>query len=122
VQHLQEKGIFAKGDANANFIDGFEPASGETHVTKGNFSSFSSPEFTNFLSPHKEKEIVVIGYGSTMCCLSTIIEGYHRGYNFTFVTDASAAKPTASHNTEALHKAATDILSTFCKVKTSTEV
>jgi ureidoacrylate peracid hydrolase len=117
VQHLQESGIFAKGDTHANFIDGFEPALHETSIAKSNFSCFSSKDFCQFLEKHKDKEVVVIGYGSTMCCLSTIIEGYHRGYKFVYVRDASAAKPTAAHSSEELHKAAVDIVSTFCSIQ-----
>lgn len=122
VQHLQEKGIFAKGNPLADFIEGFEPLKGEAHVTKGDFSSFSSPEFTEFLKAHKDKEILVVGYGSTMCCLSTIVDGYHRGYKFQLLTDATAAKPTPNYSTDDLHRAACEILGTFCKLTKTAEL
>lgn len=122
VQHLQEGSIFSKNSPYAGFIEGFEPRENEVVCIKDNFSSFSSPEFRDALDGKENSQIYVLGYGSTMCCLSTIIDGYHRGYKFTFVTDASNAKPTKCLNSRKLHEAANEILQAFCSTKLTKEV
>ena len=116
VQHLQAGNIFSKSDIHAEFVKGFEPKSTELHIVKENFSCFSNLEFSSYLNKNKNSQIYVIGYGSTMCCLSTIIEGYHRGFKLTFVDDASGAKPTVKIPSKHLHDAATEIISTFAQV------
>lgn len=117
VQHLQDGSIFSKEGSYSGFIDGFEPKSDEKICIKDNFSSFSSADFCRALENRTDAEIYIIGYGSTMCCLSTIVDGYHRGYNFTFISDASNAKPTQNLDSKTLHKSATEILQTFSKIK-----
>lgn len=119
VRHLQEGQIFNPESDHSLFIEGFEPQQGEKEVTKGNFSCFSSPDFTKALAELADREVVVIGYGSTMCCLSTIIEGYHRGYKMAFVKDASFAKATPSFDEATLHKAMVEVLGAFSRITDS---
>ena len=95
VQHLQNGDLFGRDSATADFIDGFVPLESEALAVKSNYSSFSSPEFQRFAQDYSDHELVVIGYGTTMCCLSTIVDGYHRGYRFALVKDATAAKAAA---------------------------
>lgn len=120
VQHLQDGDLFNRSADTSDFIDGFVPARGETVAIKGNFSSFSSPVFTKFAAEHADHEFVVIGYGTTMCCLSTIVDGYHRGYRFALVEDACAARAARGHSEASMHEHATAILGPFSRL-TSTE-
>ncbi|MGZ3768268.1 MAG: isochorismatase family protein [Bdellovibrio sp.] len=122
IKHLQPGNIFNPESDFSEFINEFKPVKGESVCMKDNFSSFSSPAFTKILENKQNAEIYVIGYGSTMCCLSTIIDGYHRGYNFTFVSDASNAKPTSNLTSEVLHKSATEILQAFCKIRKTQDI
>lgn len=119
VKHLQSGSIFNHNSPFSDFIDGFHPQTDELLCLKDNFSSFSSVDFCKSLQDNSSSEIYIIGYGSTMCCLSTIIDGYHRGYNFTFISDASQAKPTEQLTSSALHHSATEILRTFAKITTT---
>lgn len=116
VQHLQEEGIFKRGTAHAAFIAGFQPLNGETLVEKQDFSSFSAAAFVEFAATHNDKTFVVIGYGSTMCCLATIVDGYHRGYRFEFIRDASAAKSAGGRTEQSMHDHAATILATYSTV------
>jgi ureidoacrylate peracid hydrolase len=121
IKHLQEGAIFTVGSHYSDYVEGFEPKEGEKEVIKHNFSCFSSPDFTktlNLFSPNNE--LVIIGYGSSMCCLPTIIEGYHRGYQMIFPFDASNAKPTKEHSSLQVHEVMSDVLSTFSE-KITTE-
>lgn len=122
VRHLQESGLFASGSPEAEFINGFEPQVGELTFTKNNFSCFADPNFTESLKKYKDHKVLVAGYGSTMCCMSTILEGYHRGYKMVFVANASDAKPSGTFDSSKLHEAATHILSTFCEIVQTDDV
>jgi nicotinamidase-related amidase len=122
VQHLQEFGLFQEGTELGSFIEGFEPQSEEVLAQKSNFSCFCSQAFVNFAETHKDKTFVVIGYGSTMCCLATIVDGYHRGYQFEFVRDASASKACGQLTEESMHEHAAAVLSTFATVLDTREL
>jgi ureidoacrylate peracid hydrolase len=116
IRHLQDGEIFNPKSEHSGFVPGFEPAPGEEEITKGNFSCYSAPRFAELMKERLDRPVYIIGYGSTMCCLSTIIEGYHRGQKFTFVRDASCARRTANFDEQSTHAYATDILSTYAKV------
>ncbi|GHD56486.1 cysteine hydrolase [Jeongeupia chitinilytica] len=116
VQHLQDGDLFNRASDTSDFIDGFVPQANEALAVKGNYSSFSSPAFVQFVAAHADHEFVVIGYGSTMCCLSTIVDGYHRGYRFAFVKDASAALAVNGHSETSMHEHASAILERFARV------
>ncbi len=122
VRHMQDGSIFNINESYSEFIEGFEPKNNEVQVQKGNFSCFSSEEFADYLFSKKESEIVVIGFNSTMCVPSTIIDGYHRGFNMTLVRDASAAKKTARFDELSTHEYMVDVLGSFSKIKTTDEV
>ncbi len=122
VQHLQDGSIFNPADQFSGFVAGFEPLPTEAHVVKGNFSSYSSAPFRNLMETYLDREVLVIGYGSTMCCLSTIIDGYHRGQKFIFVKDASLAKRGPRFDELSTHEYATDMIATYAKVQSTAEV
>jgi ureidoacrylate peracid hydrolase len=116
VQHLQDGDLFGTSSDTSGFIDGFMPEPGEAHATKGNYSAFSSPTFVDFVAQHADHEFVVIGYGTTMCCLSTIVEGYHRGYRFSLVQDATAALSADGLSEASVQQHATAILKPFARI------
>lgn len=115
VRHIQDGDIFSKDNHFSDFIEGFEPLDNEHIITKSNFSAYSSTEFVEVIG-HSDKHIYIIGYGSTMCCLSTIIEGYHRGNKLFFVSNASYAKKTSIADETNMHIYATEIIKSFAKV------
>lgn len=122
VQHLQEGSIFNDPDGYGDFIDGFHPLPGEEHVIKNNFSSYSSEKFIQLTHDISDQRLIVIGYGSTMCCLSTIIDGYHRGHKYVFVHDASWSKSGGELTEESRHLHATETLRTFSDVQTTDQI
>ncbi len=66
--------------------------------------------------------IYIVGYNSLMCCLATIIEGYHRGHDLTFVKDASLARATPDADERTAHLHVTNIVSFYANVTTTAEV
>lgn len=121
IKHLNEGTVFNAKSEFSEFVDGFEPNGKERVAIKGDFSSYHSSEYRQFVDENQKRTIIVIGYGSTMCCLSTIIDGYHRGHKYLFVRDASSAKATKMHTTEQIHPIMSDIMTTFAKVNTTEE-
>jgi ureidoacrylate peracid hydrolase len=125
VQHLQDGAIFNRDAEYSRFVDGFTPIEGETSVTKGNYSSFSAPAFTDFVQEqvqaHTSCEFVVVGYGTTMCCLSTIVEGYHRGYSFALVQDATAALANGDLTEDSMHRHTVALMGRFARVTSTTD-
>jgi ureidoacrylate peracid hydrolase len=122
VQHKKEGPVFSKHDSFIDFIEGFEPSSGEQVFEKDMYSCFSSDEFSKRISGLKPEEIIIIGYGSSMCCLCTIIDGIHRGYKFTLAEDATASKDFAFAKGEKMHDSAIHILKQYANVNKSNEI
>lgn len=116
VKHIQNGEIFSKDNHFSDFIDGFEPLNNECVITKSNFSSYSNKEFTNTVG---NSDLYIVGHGSTMCCLSTTIDAYHRGNKVFFISDASYAKKTPIADEKAMHLYATEIIKSFATVITA---
>lgn len=122
MRHEQEKNVFIKGTHLSDFVDDFKPKSGEPHFTKDMYSCFSSSEFTKQLAEEKPEEIIIIGYGSSMCCTCTIIDGIHRGYNFVLIEDATASRNFLHATEEDMHRSAINILTQYAKIKNTNEL
>lgn len=116
MRHENEKNAFVKGTSFADFIVGFEPQLAEKHFIKNMYSCFSSPEFVRQLAEDKPEEIIIIGYGSSMCCTCTIIDGIHRGYQFTLIEDATASRSFPHATEEEMHYSAINILTQYSKI------
>ncbi len=122
VRHIQDGDLFGNKSPYSQFIAGFEPKPGEAEFVKSDYSCYSLKEFVERLGQSKKEDVVITGYGSTKCCLATIIDGYHRGQRFIFVSDASCAKRSEQFDEESLHKHAVDIISSFAKVVSTSEI
>lgn len=122
VQHIQATGIFSIAEGYEGFVPGFEPLPGEELAVKSNYSSYSSPEFVKSVATYHDRPFVVIGYGSTMCCLSTIVEGYHRGHKYVLASDASWSKRSGNLSEGDRHLHAIETLRIFCDVLTAKEI
>jgi len=116
VQHLQDGELFNRASEFSHFVGGFDPQEGEDIAAKGKYSSFSSPAFVKFAEDYADHEFVVIGYGTTMCCLSTIVDGFHRGYKFALVEDACAARASKNLSEQSMHEHAVAILEPFARI------
>jgi len=116
VQHKQDGDLFNHTSDKSDFIDGFIPEANETLAVKSNYSSFSSDAFARFAADHPDHELVVVGYGTTMCCLSTIVDGYHRGHRFALVEDACAARSAKDFSEKSMHDHAIAILGPFARI------
>jgi len=116
VRHEQPGHLFGQAHAATQFVKGFEPLPREYLFTKGNFSCYSNPGFEKFVETSRPEQVYLIGYSSPMSCLSTIVEGYHRGHELTFVTDASLARATPNAEEKTAHMHATHIISGYANL------
>lgn len=122
IEHLQDGQIFNSNDRFSNFVKDFMPLSHEKIFIKNNFSCFSNSEFTNYMNQYYDMPIYIIGYNSRMCVLSTIIEGYHKGYKFILVRDAANALADGVRNEDELHSTMVSVLSTFSEIVSTNEI
>jgi nicotinamidase-related amidase len=121
VQHLQPGAVFAPGTEHGAFIPGFEPAEGEAHVVKGKLSSYSEDAYRALIDA-ADGEVLIAGYGSTMCCLATVVSGALFGHRYSFVHDASWARsPDGIMPESEVHRFATATLAIHAQL-TTTEV
>ena len=109
VQHVQDGPVFT--GEYARFIEGFEPKSGEPVFVKSQISPYTNEAFKQAMLAMRENEVVIAGYGSTMCCLSTIISGSALGLRHSFIHDASWARALGDTMPEAdAHRHVTAII------------
>jgi ureidoacrylate peracid hydrolase len=122
VRHIQDGSLFNAETPFAGFIDGCGPLPTERVFTKAKLSCYSTPGFGRLMTKLKGRTIYVIGYGSTMCCLSTLVEAHHRGHRLTFVADASYARPSKDALEAEVHKHATNVIGIYANLATTHEV
>lgn len=124
IQHQRKEGegVFSAQSGFINFISGFEPLSNEPIFIKHQYSSFSCDEFLQKVTAFNPQNIIVLGYGSSMCCLCTIIDGVHRGFNFILAEDASASRSFPFADSEEMHFAAIKIIRQYATVDTSQKI
>ena len=122
MRHQQNAECFSYGSEYSDYIDGFGPQGNELDLVKTDFSCFSCPEFQALVDRARHQEIILAGYGATMCCLSTLIDAHHRGYEFTFVTDATCAKRSARFGEQDMKEHIVDIMAAFANLTTTDEL
>lgn len=122
VRHMQNSECFTWGSPFSEFIEGFGPENGELEFIKSNFSCFSSAEFKAFMDKYRHEEIVLAGFGTSMCCLSTLVDGHHRGIEFTFAKDATCARRTARYGEQDMKEHIIDIANAFCRLASTDEI
>lgn len=122
MAHKQEGNVFSKDSSLSNFVADFIAKEDEKIFNKKMYSCFSSSEFTAALNELKPEEIIVIGYGTSKCCLCTIIDGIHRGYKFTLVEDATAAKREENASEEVMYQSSLLILKQYANLVKSADL
>ncbi len=122
MHHEQNDECFSRGGEFSEYIEGFEPLDNEYNIAKSDFSCFTAPEFTALVDKFRHENIILAGYGCTMCCLSTLVDAHHRGFEFYFVKDATCAKRTANFEEQDMKEHALDILAAFSTLVSTDQV
>lgn len=129
VQHFRQEDdavIFNRHTPEfSGFVEGFEPKGNEYYFEKSIYSCYSNADFSDFMEKRKHEPIYIVGYGTTKCVLSTVIDGFHRGHrSLVVVSDATYAKAELTHGLkeEELHKAMLAVIqSSYASVKSTNE-
>jgi len=124
VRHEQDKEPFKTGGEHTRFVPGFEPRRDEPVFVKNRLSAFSSEGFAEYAQRAQEggRRLVVAGYGGTMCCLSTAVEGMHRGVRVTWVHDASLSRRSAIAPEAEVHRHVTETMRIYSDVVAEAQV
>jgi ureidoacrylate peracid hydrolase len=125
VQHLQNGPVFNLDGEYGAFVPGFEPEHGEAHVIKSKLSAYTNVSFQMLIDAALARgtELIVAGYGSTMCCLATVTSGALFGHRYTFVHDASWARSSGPECPEAeVHRYATATLGLHAKIASTGDI
>src|SRR3954454_24591524 len=123
VRHLQNRGhLFDEEMEFSRFVEGFEPLASEPVFTKAKLSCYSDDGFARMMESAYHDQVYVAGYNSLMCCLSTLVEAFHRGHRLNYVADASLARATKHADEQVAHRHATDILSIYANVVATDQV
>ncbi|MCW5731732.1 MAG: isochorismatase family protein [Alphaproteobacteria bacterium] len=105
VQHLQDGAVFNKDGEFGRFVEGFEPEAGEHRIVKSQLAAYTNPAYGPLIDGFKGEPIYVMGYGSSMCCLATIVTGASVGHRYTLIADASWARsPGGGISEDAMHR------------------
>lgn len=122
IRHIQTGHLFNPDLPYSRFVEGFEPLPHEMVFTKGNLSCFSAAEFARFMETARTDQVFIAGFNAAMCCLSTIVDGFHRGHRFSFVQDASLARPTPHADERQAHIHVTDVISIYADITDTSSV
>jgi nicotinamidase-related amidase len=116
----RQRGKFlADVDGFGGWLKGFEPRGSDMVFEKSLPSCYSSQSFSEMMDQGGGDHAVIIGFTGALACLSTIVDGYHRGHKLTFISDASASHPLGSCTSEQTDKLVASVIGLYGPVATA---
>jgi len=85
--------VFDPANGHVRLIEGLAAAEGEPVITKTSFNAFYTTNLQQLLTSAGIVEVVVCGIRTEQCVETTARDAAGRGYEVTFVTDATATTP-----------------------------
>lgn len=101
------------------WLEGLEPRGSDLVFEKSTPSCYGSEEFTRMMNSGGGDRAAIIGFTGTVACLSTVIDGYHRGHEITFISDASASHSLSGFTDAATQEIATSVIGLYGPVMTT---
>jgi len=95
--------------AQARWIERFEPRGSDMVFERDKPSCFASPLFADVMAT-SGGPIVLAGFSGETACLSTAIDAFHRGHEFTFLSDASASRAVGGTEASQVHALLTQVI------------
>jgi nicotinamidase-related amidase len=102
------------------WISDFRPRTNEMMFERRLPSCYSNREFCAFMEVVEAPTMVLLGLTGEGACLSTAVDGFHRGHTTIFVGDASASRPLPGLNAADSHAAVIKIMSFYVDVVSTT--
>lgn len=124
LDHARESGIqvayvrwigaplFQAGTRFARWIQGFEPQGCDMIFDRDRPSCYASPAFADVME-RGCPPLVIAGFAGEAACLATAIDGYHRGQDITFLSDASASHGLDGIAAADIHRSVSAVLRSF---------
>ncbi|MDP4024801.1 isochorismatase family protein [Methylobacterium sp. NEAU 140] len=107
--------LFQAGSRFARWIDGFEPHGCDAIFDRDRPSAYASPAFADAME-RADVSLVLAGFPGEAACLATAVEGFHRGHDLTFLSDASASHDLDGLSGEAVHRSVSAIMRVYAEV------
>jgi nicotinamidase-related amidase len=90
VRWISRAPLFNAATRFSRWIEGFEPTGVDMVFERDRPSCYASPQFAEVISG-SGGSFVLAGFAGEAACLSTAIDGFHRGHRVTYLADASAS-------------------------------
>ncbi len=75
----------------------FKPLTGYTFVRKQRYGSFTNTELEWILTAKGIETVIITGVTTNVCCLSTAMQAFERGYYVVFISDCTASYDDVRH-------------------------
>ena len=118
--------IFAEGSHGGELHPLVAGRARDHYVEKKLPSAFAGTDLEEWLQANGINKLVITGYMTSHCCLSTTLHAAHHGYEVEYLSDATGAAPFANRagaaSAEEVHRVLTVILQTrFAAVMSTAE-
>jgi nicotinamidase-related amidase len=107
--------LFQAGSRFARWIEGFEPHGCDMIFDRDRPSCYASPAFADAME-RGCPPVVIVGFAGESSCLATVVDGFHRGQEVTFLTDASASHDLEGIAADEIHRSVSAVLRAFGEV------
>lgn len=88
VDNNQQDILFKNNSSNTDIVNEFK-AYADYIVKKSTADAFFNTDLQDILTKNSVKNIIICGFNTEFCCMFTAIAGFDRGYNVTFIEDAT---------------------------------
>lgn len=102
--------------AFAGWIEEFRPRASELVFERELPSCYSADGFTSVLDNIELPRLVLAGLTGHGACLATVLDGFHRKHQITFVRDASSTPKLGSFSATASHACLAEVIACYAEV------
>jgi nicotinamidase-related amidase len=120
VRMLDDSAFFNRATPFVRWIEGFEPHRNEMIFERSSPSCYASELFASLMSQNRGG-IVLAGFAGESACLSTLVDGYHRGHKLAYLADASASHALDDLTADEVHRAISKVSGLYGDVYETSE-
>jgi len=120
VRMLDDSAFFNRATPFVRWIEGFEPHRNEMIFERSSPSCYASELFTSLMIQNRGG-IVLAGFAGESACLSTLVDGYHRGHRVAYLADASASHALDDLTAGEVHRAISKVAGLYGDVYETSE-
>lgn len=119
VRWMSRAPFFNAAAPFSRWIEGFEPTGGDMVFERDRPSCFASNQFAEVM--RASGVIVLAGFAGETACLSTMVDGFHRGKQITYLADASASHPLDNMEGMEVHNVITKLAGIYGEIQSTAE-